>query len=220
MPARAPQRNALDQRSGLGSLSAQHRVKKIDRGGVGEIGGGRVGQLLRRLEDVQRRADPVAGPVQQSQPRLSLVALGDIHDRRGHSQRPPSGVIQPVPGDRRSDLGVRLVGRAQRRQDIAPGPAGFQHLARQGFDALGLLLFQTEGAQHFRQRAAEELLDREGPDVPRSGVEVHETQPGIQNVQADRGLGEQRSQNRITHVTTGTTRNIPRSAHGNPSRCR
>nr|WTB32330.1 hypothetical protein OG781_25175 [Streptomyces sp. NBC_00830] len=142
MPARAPQRNALDLRSGLRSLSAQHRVKKIDRGGVGEMRDGRIGQLPRRLEDVQRRTDPGAGPVQQSQPRPGLVTLGDIHDRRGHPQGPPSRVIQPVPGDRPSDLGIRLVAGTQRHQDIAPGHAGFQHLTNQGLDAFGLL-FQT-----------------------------------------------------------------------------
>lgn len=144
---------------------------------------GRVGQLLHRSEDVQRRADPGAGPLQQSQPRPGLVPLGDIHDRRSHPQEPPSRVIRPEKGDQRSDLSMQLVARAPRQQDIAPGHAGFQHLTNQGLDAFGLLL-QTEGTQHLRQRAAEEFLNREGSDVARSGVEMHETQPGIQNVQA------------------------------------
>ncbi len=209
---------ALDVGSRLGRLSAQHRVEQVHRHRVREAGDGRVRQLLRRLEEVQGRTDAGPHPPEQREPALGPVPVGDVEDRRGDSQGAPLGVGQPEPGDRHRDLGVRLAQRADRQQHVAFGDTGRQHLAHHRHQ--GVRLGRLEGPQDLHERGTEEVAGRECLTEERRGVDPDDAQLRVHHVQADRGLGEERREDRSVQIAAGVARRTLRSAHSDPSRAR
>ncbi len=168
-------------------------VQQVDADEVGECGHAHVGQLLRRVGDVECGADAHAGLVDQLQPLAGEVLLGEVVGADADAAHPAVGV-----GEGR-DAGVPRMGPAL--------PGGLQ---------VGVHVVAVAGGQHPAQvplqlRVLGPAADVGGPqpaqpvgrqaEQPRHGV-VHGAQP--QPVVEDHGgagrLGERRPDQRVVVV--------------------
>lgn len=174
-------------------VARQDGVEDVDRGQVGELRYGDLAEFARRDPEVEGGADAYGGVGDQGEPlagqgdgHRGLVLFGDVDDGNGDSQRPPGRVVEPVEGDRPGVVPVRIGGRTAGDEPVQLGPAGGQDLAHGRFDGRSV-------------QTGEGLVDA-AADVPGGGQAVDPFQGrvdqdvaelGVEDGQADRGLGDQ-----------------------------
>ncbi len=176
-----------------GGASPQNAVEHVDRGHVGQVRYDDAGQLVRRPLHVESRTDGGGGVGDQGQAVAGaghglggLVAFANVDDGGGQADHPAGGVVQPVVRHGPGALVVRIGTGADDDVPVGHRLPGLQGLAHPGFDGLGV----QEGedladapAQMFGGRAAVDAFQRR--------VHGHVAQVGIEDGQADRGLGDQ-----------------------------
>jgi hypothetical protein len=136
------QRHIASQRPRGRLIAPQHGIEQVNDDQVGQPGDGEVGQLLRRLRDVQGGADVRAGLVQQHQPLACPVLLGDIEHADPDRPHPATG----IPQRRDNDRPGMLVGLAR-------------HLA------VGLAVRGFTGAEYLAHAALHRIVLRAGQGI-------------------------------------------------------
>ncbi|MER6527300.1 hypothetical protein [Streptomyces sp. NPDC001508] len=119
-------------------LAADRRIQQVDDDDVRQCGNGRLSQLLRGPPDVQRGTDACARLVQQCQPPLCPVTLGDVEECLAHAQHPAGTVGQPERRGRPHMLAAGVERRAATHLDVKIWFAAFPHPAQDLLDLCGV----------------------------------------------------------------------------------
>lgn len=173
------QGNILSEWPYLGLLAAYHGIHDFHHGDVGKVGHQSLHQLLTGGDHVQGPSHTLAHGIQDTQPGTRLFLFRDVDDRGSQSQDRPLRVLQAEHRDR-PDLFLPLF-RCQphAEQVLARGHAAFQHAAEYCLHLVG----RGQADERLGEMPPEQAFDRHTAHAPRGGVDPHDPQLRIQNVQ-------------------------------------
>ncbi|GAA2904288.1 hypothetical protein GCM10011428_17830 [Streptomyces violaceus] len=187
-------------------LTARHRLKQVHRRMVGEVGHHHFGQFPRGLGHVERGSDTAAHLVEEREPALGPMAVGDVLDHLGHTQDAAGGILQPEGRDQRDPFPCRILLQANELLGVDQRSSRLHHLAHTVHSLARVVGEEHPAGGHplkVRCRDAAEPFD--GPIDPEDPL------VGTVDDQADRALAVQTVENRAVPLPfEDVTRECPR----------